>query len=500
MKNTRLSSLLGLGILLGSVACVRGTKKTEDKAPEPERWYAAEREAPSLELKYHSALAPFPKGEEMRKRLCFDFDPARAQEFDKVRQAFCQAEVPKVTSLRELQAALGLAIPENTPAGRESNGKPGVTPGWALTGHSTSLVARFVSPINPRILLFTAPKDFTTPMPDFVVLGFVRGDQFVEVIAREPRSGRLNFFLVEFTQACNEGGAHCSTGHLQSSAIESNWTGITIYEDTQLANTVFDCTHCHQPEGPLSDKMLRLQEMEQPWSHFFRDDTQGQELIQIFQDFHGPNEGVGGIPAHLISSSDPEKLTWLLKANGFGEQPNSFPSSAVEQNVKEGKGPGEKWIAGWKRYLQGETITFPSFANSILDSSKVPEIKARWQAAQAAGTYDDRPDLRQALDDRLSASYGARAPLQATGKELVALACQRCHNEKLDSTLGKSLFRADLKASERSAFSARNAIERLEILRKDPSNPLAMPPRLFMDLTESEIDLIIQELKAGREL
>jgi hypothetical protein len=157
-------------------------------------------------------------------------------------------------------------------------------------------------------------------------------------------------------------------------------------------------------------------------------------------------------------------------------------------------------MAGWTRYLQGEAITFPSFANSILDSSKLPDIKTRWQAAQAAGTYDDRPDLRSALDDRLSASYGARAPLEASGKELLALACQRCHNEKLDSNLGKSLFRADLKASERSSFSAKNAIERLEILRKDPSNPLAMPPRLFMDLTDAEIDLIIQELKAGREL
>jgi hypothetical protein len=493
-------TLLILGILMGSMACVRGTKKSGTKEEGVQRWYAAEREAPPLELKYHSVLTPFPKGEEMRQRLCFGFDAQRAQDFDKVRQAFCQAEVPKVTSLRELQAALGLAIPDNTASGREFNGKPGVTPGWALTGHSTSLVARFVSPINPRVLLFTAPKDFSTVIPDFVVMGFVRGDQFVELIAREPKSGKLNFFLVEFTQACNESGGHCSTGHLQSSAIESNWTSITIFDDSHLANTVFDCTHCHQPEGPQSDKMMRLQEMEQPWSHFFRDDTQGQELIQIFKDFHGPDEGVGGIPPHLISSSDPEKLVWLLKAHGFGEQPNGFPSSAVESEVKEGQGPGAKWLAGWTRFIKGETIAFPSWANSILDASKLPEIKTRWQAAKAAGTWDDRPDLRNALDDRLSPSYGARAPLNATGQELVALACQRCHNQKLDANLGKSLFRADQKPSERSAFNTKNAIDRLEILRKDPSNPLAMPPRLFMDLTNEEIDLIIQELKAGREL
>lgn len=493
-------ALLILGMVLGSVACVRSAKKNGSTNETIPRWYAAEREVPPLELKYHSALAPFPKGEEMRQRLCFGFDAQRAQEFDKVRQAFCKAEVPQVTSLRELQALLGLALPESTAAGREGNGKPGATPGWALTAHSTSLVARFVSPINPRVLLFTAPKDEATPIPDFVVMGFVRGDQFVELIARDPRSGKLNFFLVEFTQACNENGGHCTTGHLQSSAIESNWTSITIYEDSYLANTVFDCTHCHQPEGPLTDKIMRLQEMEQPWSHFFRDDTQGQELIQIFKDFHGPDEAIGGIPAHLISSSDPEKLVWLMKANGFGAQPNPFPSSVVESEVKAGQGPGEAWMNGWSRFLKGETIAFPSWANSILDASKIPDMKARWQAAKARGTWDDRPDLRDAMDDRLSASYGARAPLHATGKELVALACQRCHNQKLESTLGKSLFRADQKPGERSAFNTKNAIDRLEILRKDPANPLAMPPRLFMDLTHEEIDLIIQELKAGRDL
>lgn len=497
---SRIRALLILKIFLLSVACVRVAKKTDTKDETAPRWYAAEREVPPLELKYHSVLAAFPKGEDMRQRLCFGFDTQRSQEFDKVRQAFCQAEVPTITSLRDLQVLLGLAIPDTTASGREWNGKAGVTPGWALTGHSTSLVARYVSPINPRVLLFTAPKDSTTPIADFVVMGFVRADQFVEVIAREPRSGKLNFFLVEFTQACNENGGHCSTGHLQSSAIESNWTSVTVYEDSYLANTVFDCTHCHQPEGPLSEKIMRLQEIEQPWTHFFRDDTQGQELIQIFKDFHGPEEAVGGIPAHLISSSDPEKLNWLMKANGFGEQPNSFPSHEVESEVKAGKGPGEKWMNGWTRFLKGETIAFPSWANSILDANRLADIKSRWQAAKAGGTWDDRPDLLQALDDRLSPSYGVRAPLHATGQELLALACQRCHNDKLDSTLGKSLFRADQKASERSAFNAKNAIDRLEILRKDPSNPLAMPPRLFMDLTTEEIDSIILELKAGRDL
>lgn len=66
--------------------------------------------------------------------------------------------------------------------------------------------------------------------------------------------------------------------------------------------------------------------------------------------------------------------------------------------------------------------------------------------------------------------------------------------------MGKSLFRADMKASENKAFSAKNAIDRLEIPRQNPANLLAMPARLFMDLTTAAIDLVIQERRAGRNL
>ena len=39
------------------------------------------------------------------------------------------------------------------------------------------------------------------------------------------------------------------------------------------------------------------------------------------------------------------------------------------------------------------------------------------------------------------------------------------------------------------------AIERLELHKNDASSPLAMPPRLFMDLSDSEVDLLIDFLK-----
>src|SRR4051812_18592932 len=76
-------------------------------------------------------------------------------------------------SLSELQHAVGLfsaALP----------------PQFALTAHSTSLVARSVSAINPRAIIFTPPAAAPTTQPNdgsfvqdpgFVAIGFVRGEQ-----------------------------------------------------------------------------------------------------------------------------------------------------------------------------------------------------------------------------------------------------------------------------------------------------------------------------------
>ena len=101
-------------------------------------------------------------------------------------------------------------------------------------------------------------------------MGFVRGDQFVEIVAREPKSGTLKFFLIRFKQSCYLDHS-CDYQDLQRDSVESGWTDYTIYEDQYLTNTVFDCTHCHQSEGWQGEKKLRMQEIHAPYTHFFHD-------------------------------------------------------------------------------------------------------------------------------------------------------------------------------------------------------------------------------------
>jgi hypothetical protein len=63
----------------------------------------------------------------------------------------------------------------------------------AVLGHSTALGGRFVSPINPRVIV----------MGVGTFLVFARGTQRVELMSRSRDDGRFNFYLIDFEQACN---------------------------------------------------------------------------------------------------------------------------------------------------------------------------------------------------------------------------------------------------------------------------------------------------------
>ena len=60
------------------------------------------------------------------------------------------------------------------------------------------------------------------------------------------------------------------------------------------------------------------------------------------------------------------------------------------------------------------------------------------------------------------------------------------------------MFQADL--SLITVEEAKIAIDRLELLKTDPGSPLAMPPRMFMDLTENEVTILIDFLKEKKGL
>src|SRR4029077_13249120 len=148
----------------------------------------------------------------------------------------------------------------------------------AVSGHSTGVGARSVSAINPRVIvsqldLYGRNADGTKA--ELNALAFTRGEQLVELVSRDLTDGDVNFYVAAFRQACNEAEEGCGPADLLTPDIERNWTELSVYDELDVTNTVIDCAPCHQPSGPGTRKLLRMQEIAAPWTHWFSDDTEG---------------------------------------------------------------------------------------------------------------------------------------------------------------------------------------------------------------------------------
>jgi hypothetical protein len=415
--------------------------------------------------------------------------------FNAVTNAVCN-ERRSITSLRELIAAVGLAF-QRTDA-NATNGSNG-NPGFALSGHSSSLVGRTVSAINPRAFIFSPPPGQPTRIPGYVAIAFTRGDSFVEVAAESPRAGnKLSFYLFKFDLACGTG---CQNADLLTPATESNWKGVSVYDDEDLKNTLVDCRHCHQPDGPSSRMMLRMQELEDPWTHWFRSDRPGgRALIQDYFRAHGPDEEYGGIPGILVSKADGRALEDLVKGQGFAAQPNVFPSRTIEDEVTASapeqpqinRPPGKSptWQALYDQSAAGNFIPVPYHDVKVTDPDKLQFATDEYKKF-TSGQATTLPDIRRVfLNEALEAmTFLPRAG--ASGRDVLIQTCAQCHNPKLDQGISRAKFDVT-KLDSMSRAEKDLAIARLNL---PSSDRLKMPPASMRSLPDDARNAAIQELR-----
>lgn len=427
---------------------------------------------------------------------------------DAVSKAFCAATPPTITSLADLQQLLGLDFK----AGNTSNGRNG-NPAFVLSGNSSSLVAHFTSAINPRAIIFTPPKatgrvaNNPQPLTSFTAMGFVRGEEFVELVSNDPTAnngqGDLSFFLFKFQHACDSSPTGCTNGDLLTPAVESNFTGVyTLYQEQDIKDTIFDCQQCHQPGGPTTAKLLRQQELQNPWGHFFRNNrVNGEVLISDFQAAHGTAEDYAGIPAGAIDNSDPAQLEGLVEGQGFANQPNEYDTSQIlkevqavnpnepASNVPAGTSP--TWSKLYASAQAGTDIPPPYHDIKVTDPTLLATATSAYQAF-LAGTMpaSQLPDIRDVfLESALSDLTFQPAP-GLDGNAILVQICQQCHNSKLDPTETRERFRVD-QLDQMSQAEKQLAIHRLNL----PAGVFRqMPPPRFRQLAATDIAAVTQVL------
>lgn len=415
---------------------------------------------------------------------------------DAVRDVFCGASATPIHSLAELQVALGVDTDSLTGRSRVDEG---ILVDIAVTGHSTGLSARSVSAINPRLIAFRTQLG----QPDLVVLAFARGEQFVELIARDRADGHLTFYVAGFRQACNE--RDCTPGDLLTPAIERDWTELSLYDASDLTNTVLDCAPCHQAHGRDKPPRLLMQELNTPWTHWFwKQSKGGKALLDDYFAAKG-DETLAGMSAERIEAADPNMITTLVIAQA-PDLPVSFDSQRIEGEVMASAAaeggeqpvdnsiPGQSmtWLAAYERAKRGEQIALPYYNVKVSDAEKLERATAAYRAfSRGELQADELPDLRDIFPDdpvRL-AELGAMTEPGLDGREVLMQACAQCHNPRLDPELSRARFRADLDGMSREEKDL--AIARLQL---PPDNPLAMPPARLRVLSEEARERAIRVL------
>jgi hypothetical protein len=495
---SRRSVLTGIAAASLGVAALTGACASNDGPPEPPLEPPTAPERPPAAGPPPATPAPpppaapgasadpdyfehLPKHEAQLKILC----DRKGQ--DTVSKAFCaKPGGPKLTGLADVLAAVGLSFKDRT----KGNGTGG-NPGFAITGHSSSLVMRTVTAANPRAIVFTPPPAVGASAA-YVAMGFTRGEQLIEFATRDPETGEPAFYLLKYEQPCNATKS-CGAKDLVGPATESGWTNWTLYEDEDLGNTPMDCLRCHQPNAKQKP-FLRMQERTDPFTHWFSASRDGgRALLADYHGVHGHGEDYGPIPAALVDASDPALLARFVDQNNAGlAQPNAFDSAAIEREVRSSSAlqptvndpPGKS--ATWQKLFDGAlggAAIRPPYHDVKVASAPAVEAFGQGYRAMLTGTASAPLDVRALFVDGAKVDLGLRPKPGASGADILKQMCGECHNSRLDPAVSRARFDAtrldQMSPGEKSVAAARLGLPAGDRLR--------MPPAVFGELSTEEI-------------
>jgi len=368
---------------------------------------------------------------------------------------------------------------------------------FALTGNSTSLVAMNVNPLNPRVIVFPrVGADLKRP-DAMTAVGFVRGEPFVEIVSRDAGTGDLNFYLLSFERRCDYDASGCDLASVLTEEIEHGWTAYSVYDQDDLEATSFDCMSCHRPAGQGTKRILRMQELSSPWLHWFpqrfvqRTDSD-RLLLAEFTDAHAADKQYGGVPIATITGAIDEgsgaQLEALVRAEGFGEQPNPFDSQIVTEMKNTGASP--TWQARFAVHLAGQAIAVPYPAVDVTDGAKrVAAARSYQDVVRGAQARANLADVRQVFSADATQKLGFVPVPGADGKTVLLEICARCHDGRGNPDLAKNHFNV-LNLDQLPRAEKDLAIDRINAT----TTAMRMPPWRVGSLTPDAIAAATAEL------
>jgi hypothetical protein len=421
-----------------------------------------------IEIESTGEFEGLPYGRDQWNRLC------AKQYGDAISAKFCAGDAPPgVFSLVDLIKLLN-----------SGTSSPPLST-MIMTGLSTGIGVRTVTPFNPRAFVMTSPSYGGWPKTDYMVITFARGEPLVELVANDPAAQTLRFFVLRFHPACESTPTGCNWADLLTPTIESGWTAYTLYDDDTLKNSTIDCLSCHQPDGPGTPKILRMQELTFPWKHWF--DIGAPGLDEFFASHVVDEVYAGG----QFPRNAPNELQDLLVINGFVDQPNRFDSTTIDDELFR-TGASPTWQALYDNAVAGLAIPPPYYGDLHTDLNKLgPMITAYTRVMNGTLARELLPDVRDTLRDSALADMSIRPKPGLDGRGILVHMCGRCHNSRLDQSLTRARFNVET-LDTLSRAEKDSAIERLRL----PDNHRSkMPPVRFHTLSAAERDLVIEELQ-----
>ena len=332
------------------------------------------------------------------------------------------------------------------------------------------------------------------PNPTYNFLAFSRGEPFVELAAKDRVTGEPRFFLIRFQPACEAQPGGCTNHDRFTQTIEAGWTDYTIYDDTTIQNTTLDCLQCHQPGGPTSAKILRMQEFTIYWNHWFFNESSEQDKVRAdFGATHAGEPSYGGLPYASITGirqATPAHLQAFLQHNSHDAQPNKFDSITIDQQMAN-NGSSTMWNSLYTRSVSGDEIATPHWAVSPSSQPLLTQMIDAYQGVlTGALPPDSLPDITQTIPETEWPDMSIRPKAGLDGRGIITHLCRHCHNSKLDQSLSRAGFNVDtFDAIPREIKD--KAIDRL---RRPADDRRRMPPLRFHELDDAERDLVILEL------